>query len=47
MATPPPLCRMLDGPLQPPLNSAEFGAPAYYTFLHITHYKITQNSICV
>ena len=23
----PPLCRILDGPLQPPLNLAEFGAP--------------------
>ena len=25
----PPLCRILDGPLQPPLNLAEFGAPGY------------------
>ena len=24
----PPLCRILDDPLQPPLNFAEFGAPA-------------------
>ena len=24
---PPPLCRILDGPLHPPLNLAEFSAP--------------------